>query len=371
MGEKCNLLILTARFGDGHISVANAIREHALSADSGYKVKIFDICDVLIPEKADLMYKCYDAMVKRAPYVYNYTMYHGLADRIYKRIRQMSGDKYLENFDKVIKENEPDAILSVFPVCTDAASVYKESYESDIPLFTCITDVVDSDEWLHPNNDMYFIPHQSMADKLVRKGVPPEKIMATGIPVRKEFYEKRDRCGMKELLGYKKDDFVIIIMGGGLGRIPDNLLFYRWLDRRRSVRTVIITARNARMNRNLRMMRLKNCRIFEYIDEISDYMNAADLIVSKGGGVTLFESIVSRLPMIVYRPELNQELENSRFISSQGIGSVSRNIGDLKRTIKAIMAEGCSEKMMDSIRLLSEEIHTGIMIEKIMEAKMD
>jgi processive 1,2-diacylglycerol beta-glucosyltransferase len=372
LSEKCNLLILTARFGGGHISVANAVKDRLICADSDYMVSMFDICDVLIPERADLLYRCYDAMVRKAPYIYNYSMYHGLAEKIYMRVKLSSeGDRCFENFDRLIREMEPDAILSVFPVCTDAASIYKGATNSDIPLFTCITDVVDTDEWIHPNNDIYFVSHESMAESLARKGVPPEKMMVTGIPVRKEFFGNGDRVGLREKLGFGEEDFVIIIMGGGLGRVPDSALFYMWLNRRRNVKTVVITTRNSTLNRKLRMLKLRNCRIFEYLEDISDYMGCADLIVSKGGGVTLFESIASGLPMVVYKPELNQELENSRFITSQGIGVVAKSIGDLKRTIRDMMSGEVRESIVERIRPLREAVRTDIMVETIMNTKKD
>jgi len=371
MEKNCNLLILTARFGNGHISVANAIKEHVLNANNEYKIKIFDICEVLIPKKSRFIYQGYDSMVKKAPFIYNYSLYHGLPGKLYKKLRLSSEDRYLENFHNLIKENEPDAILSVFPLGTEVASIYKDVYKNNIPLFTCITDVVDTDEWLHPNNDLYFISHKCMAAKLAKKGISPEKLVVTGIPVRKKFFEKLNRRQLRNQLDFKKNDIIIMITGGGLGRLPDNLLFYRWLDTRKNVKTIIITAQNKKLNKKLKMLKLKNSRIYEYIDNIADYMNIADLTIGKGGGVTLFESIVSTLPMIVYKPELNQEIENSWFVSSQGIGVVAKNISELKNLINIMLLEEHKEKVIDNIKQLKKQVRMDIMVEKIMSTRID
>ena len=371
MDKSCNLLILTAHFGNGHVSVANAIKEHVLSANNEYKIKTFDIWEVLIPEKSKYIYQAYNSMIKKAPFIYNYSLYHKLPEKLYKKLRLSSEIRNLENFNKLINENEPDAILSVFPLSTEVASIYKDMYSKDIPLFTCITDVVDTDEWLHPNNDLYFISHKCMADKLVKKGIPPEKIVVTGIPVRKDFFQNNNRRELRNQLGFKNNDVIIMITGGGLGRLPDNLLFYKWLDALENIRTVIITAQNKKLNKKLGMLKLKNSRIYEYINNVSDYMNIADLIIGKGGGVTLFESIVSTVPIIVYKPELNQEIENSWFISSQDIGAVAKDIRDLKRLINIMLFEDHKEKVADNIKQLKEQVRMDIMVEKIMNTTID
>ena len=51
-------------------------------------------------------------------------------------------------------------------------------------------------------------------------------------------------------------------------------------------------------------------------------MRNADLIVSKSGGITLFEAIYSETPIYVVNPFLMQEVKNARFIEERGIGQV-------------------------------------------------
>ena len=51
-----------------------------------------------------------------------------------------------------------------------------------------------------------------------------------------------------------------------------------------------------------------------YTNKINEYMRNADLIVSKSGGITLFEAIYSETPIYVVNPFLMQEVKNARFI---------------------------------------------------------
>lgn len=366
MTEKCNLLILSSRFGNGHISAANAIKECLLSVNKDYKVNIIDFCEVLIPEKSNLFYQIYDSIIKKVPTIYNYCMRCELSNKIYKKLRLKSEDKNLQNFDYIINKYNPDIILSVFPVATEIASAYKDIYKKQIPLYTCITDMVDSDEWLHPNNNLYFVPNKCIAEKIFKKGVPEEEIVASGIPIRKEFFKKYDKSELKEVLGFKNDDIIILIMGGGLGRLPENLIFYKWINKKGNVKTIIITAQNKILYKKLKKLDLINCRIYEYVDEIYKFMSIADFIVSKGGGVTLFESIVSLLPMIIYKPELSQELENSKFILRHELGFVAKNLSDLVKFINIMLYENLTDKFIDNMKCLGKDVCMDNIIEKIL-----
>ena len=60
----------------------------------------------------------------------------------------------------------------------------------------------------------------------------------------------------------------------------------------------------------------------EMSEEMSGAMGEADLLVTKPGGITVFEAIASELPLLVFRPFLGQEKRNSEFILGNGMGAV-------------------------------------------------
>ena len=51
-------------------------------------------------------------------------------------------------------------------------------------------------------------------------------------------------------------------------------------------------------------------------------MKEADLLITKPGGITMFEAIASRTPLFILPPGLAQEKENAAFIETSGIGYV-------------------------------------------------
>ena len=51
-------------------------------------------------------------------------------------------------------------------------------------------------------------------------------------------------------------------------------------------------------------------------------MQQADLIISKPGGITIFEAIHSELPMLIIEPFLQQEMKNAQFINYHRLGRI-------------------------------------------------
>ena len=59
-----------------------------------------------------------------------------------------------------------------------------------------------------------------------------------------------------------------------------------------------------------------------YTNEVYKYMKKAELIITKPGGITLFEAIYSKTPIYVLYPFLSQEIGNAKFIENNEIGKV-------------------------------------------------
>ena len=113
----------------------------------------------------------------------------------------------------------------------------------------------------------------------------------------------------------------ILIMGGGLGLISVNDDLFETLNNVKDIKTTIITGNNKSMYDYLRE-KYKNIEVVGYTEEVSKYMKNADLIISKSGGITLFEAIYSEVPIYVVNPFLAQEVKNSKFIEKEKIGKV-------------------------------------------------
>lgn len=72
-----NILILTGKFGMGHYSAAEAIKQEIEEnyKDINVNIKIIDIIDYLFPAISSYVYKSFDTLVSKWANLYNFIKY--------------------------------------------------------------------------------------------------------------------------------------------------------------------------------------------------------------------------------------------------------------------------------------------------------
>lgn len=332
LSKNKTILILTAQFGAGHISAANAIKNYILEKENNYNIIIENFIDASIPRMNKPMVKLYENNTKYTPGLYNYYYYlkksfdprHDVAHKI-----------YTPKLTKYILEVKPDLIISTFPLA--AACVYnlKTKYpDIKIPTLTVITDVVDSLEWVYPGTDMYFVPSSEIKNRFVQKGINPSSVRVTGVPISNKFYidEKESISGKYRLL----------LVGGGRGLFDIEEEFIYWIDNfidkhKDKIEVSIVTGKNEKLYKTFTEKKpFKNITVLGYINDMHNLIKKFDLILTKPGGATLFESIYSQTPILVKMPKIGQEIENSKFIIDKGIGFVYDEEKELESIFKAL-----------------------------------
>jgi UDP-N-acetylglucosamine:LPS N-acetylglucosamine transferase len=369
MHSKCDILILTAKFGNGHIVVSHTIKEYINMKDPNIKCNIVDLYEIINPHSYKRIYKGYELLVKNGYKLYN--MYYNRKNHSQRLLKMDTASKTsLIRFGDYISDVNPSMIISTFPICTGYASKYKSTYKSNVPLITCITDVVDSNEWIYEKNNLYFVATEEIQSKLIDKGICKNRIAITGIPIRKRFINDMNKDKLRLEYGFNKKDFIILMMGGGLGILPDEFEFYNCMNEYDNVKIVVVTGNNKSLyNRLCKVQKKINCvKLVQYTENIPELMNISDLLISKAGGITLFEAIASKLPLIVYKPLLGQEKENCRFVQNESIGYIAYTPIELKILINEVIKNSSKKEMLlQSLDCLGKNIHMDLMVDKILQ----
>lgn len=364
--KRKKILILTANFGAGHNSASKAIKKYIEEASNRYEIVIKDFVDASVPKLNKTMVKCYEYQTKYFPIVYN-TYYY--TKKVLDSKYDTSYKIYLDKLKKYLIRENPDLVVSVFPHASASVSYIKEHSYFDKPLITVITDVVVSNEWIHENTNMYFVPSQFVKNKLIKKNIPENIIKVTGVPVDKEFltYNK------KKIPEKKK----ILFMGGGRGLFDVPESFFYWLDKfieehRSKLEVTIVAGTNKKLyNKFTKEKPLKNIEVLGFVDNMSSLLKEQDTLITKAGGATLFEAISTGVPVIVKKPNIGQEIANAKFINRESIGFVYSKERELKRIIKELV-EGKNIKdldfMLDNINQFKKEIAPTEIFKYIEEA---
>ncbi len=234
-----------------------------------------------------------------------------------------------------ILDIKPDLIISTFPLASACLYNFKNKYpDVDIPTLTVVTDVVDSLEWIYPSTDVYFVPSPEIKNRFVQKGIHPDKVKVTGVPINKRFYNLEKNTSEK---------YRLLLLGGGRGLFDISEEFMYWIDdfigKYNSILDVcIVTGNNAKLYDNITNKKpLSNIKVLGYVDNMPDLIKNNDLLITKPGGATLFEAIHTTTPVIVKSPKIGQEIENSKFIIDKGIGIIYNNENDLKNIFNKLV----------------------------------
>ena len=169
--------------------------------------------------------------------------------------------------------------------------------------------------------DWYFIPDASLLDDFSKPGTPPERIVASGIPVRPVFHRRIDKAEALRRLGLAPNHRHLVVMCGSMGCGPmrDILkLLVRHLPA--DVEVSVVCGTNQKLSRKLdrSLGACPNIHIHDFVENVSLLMDSADLYLTKPGGLSASEAMAKQLPMVLIPAVPALETYNSQFFTHLG-----------------------------------------------------
>ncbi len=306
------ILILSSRFGMGHFAAAKTLADKIDKSIGDVEVCVEDVLEYAIDKQScDYIYDSYFFVVNHSGRMVKYVS--KLIENEEKDIKNPFEGIMLKVLEKLIEDRKPDIIISTYSYYARLASLYIDKTGSKVPLVTYITDVSTHKVWINPNTDLYMVASDTTKQELIRRGISADNIIISGIPVKEEF--KDPAASIQE------ETKRLLIMGGGFGLVPKTVDFYEQINALPNVKTTVICARNKKIYEKLHG-KFENIEVIGFSDKVHEYMKEADLLITKPGGLTVFEAIHSQLPMMVFNPILIQEVHNSIYIEKNNIGFI-------------------------------------------------
>lgn len=316
------VLILSCNTGEGHNSCGKAIQESF--HDKGISCEMEDAFRFISPKVSKLVSFLFVRVYRHLPglfrFGYRYSEEHpGVFKRksgIYKFLT--SGAERLNRF---IVDRKYDTVICPHVLSALMVTEVLRRHETNLHTYFVATDYTCSPSCGQSELDGYFIPDESLADEFVRCGVPEEKIVARGIPIRKDFYQFLDKADAKRKIGLKPEDRHLLVMCGSMGCGPIKKLVK---DISQSMPEncciSVLCGTNYRLKKKLERIYAKDERIemYSYINGISTMMDSADLYLTKPGGISVTEAAQKRLPMVFVDAVAGCESYNMRFYIHKG-----------------------------------------------------
>ena len=135
---------------------------------------------------------------------------------------------------------------------------------------------------------------------------------------------------------------VILQLSGGFGVGPIAELFRSLLSIELPLEIVAVAGRNEALKRQLEQIAppaRHRVTVFGFTDQIDELMAAADIVVTKSGGLTTSEVLARVAGMAIVNPIPGQESRNSDFLLENGAAIKVNNISTMAHKLTALLAD--------------------------------
>ncbi|HYR90132.1 MAG TPA: glycosyltransferase [Terriglobia bacterium] len=336
---KDPLVILSLSFGMGDITAARAVAE-AWRENTGCDAIIIDAIEWFPLWFKALYVMPYWLMIRYCPALWR-RLFEARLRNLHRHtispvLLALGARRLLE----MVSRLHPPAILAAEVGACEIASLYKRRMDASVRILPMILNYESEPAWVQPGIDVYLVSSDRVAAELREWGAGRTPIEVVGIPVRKDFRKAESKAAARARCGLSPERPIVLLMAGGMG--PARLdAAIKELDRRTSIpiQAVAIAGRDRALLprlRKLRPARLELCAL-GWTEDVSSYMAAADVLITKPGALTLREALAMNLPTIAFDPLPGLEEENAREWVRRGAGWLSRNPAEAAAMADAVL----------------------------------
>jgi processive 1,2-diacylglycerol beta-glucosyltransferase len=363
------VLILTASYGSGHAEAARSLAT-AFEARGVEPAVVDHFRELVHPVFASVSRAIYYRLLRHAPGLW--AIGYGMGDRLGPDSPLAFGMPQLgrARLARLLDTLRPDAVVTVHATPAAALAALVSAGHPVPPHTTAVTDYVAHSQWMARPVDRYCVAAEEVRNEFVARGIPPERVVVTGVPVRAEFFRLIDPIAARRTLGLSPHRRTVVAMAGtqgSLGRLVD--VTRALLTVERPLQAVIVAGRDERLRSRLARLAARSpLRVVGYTNDVSTLLAAADLLVTKAGGMTLAEATAAEVPLLLYGSLPGQERGNERFASRAGIALVARSRGELRRRLdRALGDPDTIERMQGSLRRLGRPDAAQHIVELVLE----
>jgi 1,2-diacylglycerol 3-beta-galactosyltransferase len=221
----------------------------------------------------------------------------------------------------IISNHPCDLVVSVHPLAI--SWILKALGKNHPPFITVVTDMVTTHAlWFDQRSDLILVPTDAARKKALQYGMNAARVKVVGQPIAQKYCTPGgDKATLREKLGWEKDKFTVLMVGGGDGMGPLGQTARAVADSGLDISIKIVTGRNERLKQSLEKNFWKvPTTIYGFTKEMPDMMRAADVLVTKAGPGTIAEAMTASLPIILYAKLPGQEDGNVTFTVNEGAG---------------------------------------------------
>ncbi|MGD8625116.1 MAG: glycosyltransferase [Anaerolineae bacterium] len=344
------VLILTADAGLGHRSAAEAIAavlKQRYGSDCAVNIAN-PLDDERVPSALRDGQSEYDQVIQELPGLYEFGYQATDAALPASVLGSVLTIMLFGVVRDLIHQHDPTVIVNTFPLLQAPVGAVRVMEGRHIPLVTVVTDLTTNHRiWFQQSTDLCIVPTQQAYDLALEYGFAPEGIRLIGIPVDPALAQRPpDRAALRAELGWQPDLTTLLAVGGKRVRSLGDAL-HGLNHARLPLQMAVVAGGNDELYRQLQDTEWHaTTHLYNFVDEMPQFMHASDLILCKAGGLIVTEALACGLPLLLTEVIPGQETGNAQYVVENGAGELTEDPMSVLETVyhwldadRALLAE--------------------------------
>lgn len=344
-GRAIRVLLIFLNTGGGHRSTAHAVAAAMRDCYGGrVSVDLADVTRGYFPWPLNQLGTIYNRLVRLGGWPWALTYYLTDGRRRISFLKHawwlLTGTSILT----LIDDHPSDVIVCCHPLLKAPCIQALAKRTEDTRLITLVTDLASGHaSWFVPGDDRCLVATEEVWSRARACGLSTESIEVTGLPVHPRFVKAthQDPAAARERLGLGTDRPVVLLLSGADGMGPLPHLVETLVDSNIRAQVAVITGRDEQTRDELtsRSWSLP-IHVRGFVDNVHEWMLAADLLVTKAGPSTISEALVMGLPIVLSGALPGQEEPNVDYVLSCGAGVWAPTPGEVARAVRNLLDGG-------------------------------
>ena len=343
-------LLLSCNTGEGHNSTARSIME--VLQQRGIQCDLRDVLACMSPRFSQFVCNWHVRLYRYAPKLSNagYRVFERSTPEpeepapAYELLALGAGKLW-----ELVLAGNYDAVICVHVFSGMMMTEVRRSWGVQIPCFFVATDYTCSPLVEQCDMDGYFIPSAALADEFTRAGLSEKRLIPSGIPVKQVFYQRSPAGEAREKLSLPAQGVIVLLMGGSMGCGPMRKIARDLLECLPQDATLAaICGSNEKLYDSLSELTDPRMRVVGFTKDVASYMDAADLIVTKPGGLSSTEAANKHLPMVFINAVGGCEDRNFHFFLSRGFAVGSSAASEVVTLAAELAADSARRQQIAS-----------------------
>ena len=364
------ILILSCSTGEGHNSAARAIM--AVLQKRNIPCEMADPVAFQSPRMERLVASLYNNTIRKKPQVFGAV--YKLGD-IYSNARLPSpvywaNAHYSLTLKDYILDNQFTAVICTHLYGLEAmTAIHRKCENFKVPFYGVLTDYTSIPFMDETTPNAFFAPTVETRNHLISRGIPSDHVFISGIPVDESFRDHPQRLEARCALGIPLSRKVFLVMTGGVGCENMESLCDQLLDNvSDDALILVLTGKNDALRDRLNEKYGNNpCFLtIGFTRQVPLYMAAADVMLSKPGGLSTTEAAVANIPLVHINAIPGCETCNAKFFSQNGMSYWARDNEEAVAHARSLAYhKDTSDQMMEQQRRLINPNAANFIVDKV------